>query len=166
MSIVMESTAGRSDQPHPSAAPDYDVCWPPGAGVACVDLWSPAGAGLERIGLELGEIADREPLLVDLGHASPIEADCVRRLAGALARGRSGRLAMVCPRREERVALQAIGVERLAPVFASRGDALQARAHYLAGFGPGWLPELPRGGNARRPLRPHPAPWSGSRRSG
>jgi hypothetical protein len=127
-----------------------------------VDLWSPAGAVLDRLGGELGALADHEPLLEDLGHADPIEAECVRRLAGALAKGRPGRFAVVCPRREERVALRAIGVERLVPVFASRGDALQARALYLAGFGPGWLAE-PHG-RSTRPLRPRQNP-AGDRRS-
>jgi hypothetical protein len=150
----MEWTAGRSgSQPAQLGHPDYEVCWPPGAGVACIDLWSPAGPALDQLGSELTELAEREPVLVDLGHAEPIEAECVRRLAGAVARGRPGRVAVVCPQRDARVELQAIGVERLAPVFASRGDALQARTMYLAGFGPGWLP-APSVRHHPRPVRP------------
>jgi hypothetical protein len=129
---------------HAAGEPDYEVLWPPGSGVTCVDLLTPAAGSLdERLRGELGVLADREPLLVDLGHAEPIDADCVRRLAGAIVRGRPGRVAVVCPRPEERQALRALGVERLAPIFASRADALQARELYLAGFGEGWMPGRP-----------------------
>jgi hypothetical protein len=155
----MTSAAGRY-----TGEPDYDVLWPPGSGVTCIDLLAPADAALaERLRSELAALADQEPLLVDLGHADPIDAECVRRLAGAIVRGRAGRVAVVCPRQAERQALRALGVERLAPVFASRGDALQARELYLAGFGQGWLPG--RVGASSAHLRPARLSRAGLRRA-
>lgn len=100
-------------------------------------LETPAGYA---IGEAIGACVPAGRVLIDLGETTVRETDAVVDLVGRLTGGHGGELAVSCPHPTSRAALRRCGLESMAAVFASRGDALQALVMQAGGLGDGWVP--------------------------
>lgn len=130
--------------PVPSAAPtfstqvehltDVDAC--------CVCVRGTIGeGGGDLLGATIDEAVPDGRVLVDLREATVDDVTTVVDLVDRLAaHHHRGQLAVTCPLSWRRSGLRRAGIEAVAPVFGSRGDALQALVMQAGGLGEGWTP--------------------------
>jgi hypothetical protein len=92
---------------------------------------------------ELDALVGEGPVIVDLSDVALISRRPLEGLTGWLVAASDGadRCCVACPRATARALMSRWHVTRALAVFASTGDALQARALHLAGYGSGWHPD-------------------------
>jgi len=102
----------------------------------------------ERLAERLETLVGSRPLLIDLSDVMVVSAAPVVALVGWALGGGSEECCVVCSRATARVLLRKWHVCRCLAVFASVGDALQARRFARDGYGTGWQPTYQANGTA------------------
>jgi anti-anti-sigma regulatory factor len=100
---------------------------------------SPMPVAPEVLGM-VAEAAAEGALVLDLSEVTLTEPSGVVTLVGAMAAAAEDatNCCVVARRASGRRLLRQWAVDRTVTLFASVGDALQARRHELDGYGPGW----------------------------